>query len=523
MKLWQRTLALIMGISMAFPLSACGDGTQGSSSSSETSSATSSEDVISSEDATSSEEATSQEPGTSSEEATSQEPGTSSEEATSTNKEIANLLVSSLKDQIQQAKTISISASGEQKIVYSLWLDEEDTEPTTFYDESKTTVNATLSVTETSVNAKVLLNVQSRESETDAFDQTNIAFYFIDGIAYSNANAPTENTYYKYEYTINPEVMETVESTTLMLEEICAFISENVDIQLPTIRFNDTLLVKAISSLVAESFTFDQSSVSLSYDYKPVWDTLQTYASEIDLENTTVREQLDKILTAIDENLNTALLVNELESLANVNAQEALNSIDSWLTENYETTLQGIFDAITDSQTFTTLFGYIAPSYGMNDIQADEMLANIQAWDLATYLSQIDGFSEMSLYDVVMSACSYYNSEMPTLEDIKTMVNSTLDMPLANVSPVFVSNALATINQSTVSAFNETLRVGFDSEYTVNDFSFEQNVNAVMNVPAYTDKTDTYSIVYKTEESFNLSPLSIPVALPDNAIIEDGI
>lgn len=502
MKLLKKSIALILGLTMVYPLVACGGGDNNSSSSD--SSSITSDSSVSSDGSDSSD--------------SSDDSSTSSEDPSYTpeiKEQITAQVIQSITQQVSEAKTLSVSAKMTTKGSSKYWTEyqtgsyRQDT-----YSESVTIeVDAILSKTDSgSYNAKIELSSTMTQTELGATATENQTFssYIIDGFGYTELE---DNIFYK-EPLFPDSTIDTLEEISLAVEEVLNTLLEGIE--LPTIDPNE--LVSEVTKFASETLSFDANSMSLTYDFAPAVNAVFDYIGNLDPKQT-IEQTLNNTLALIDETLTVDAILDQVQNLASLNVQDTLDSLDAWLTEEYQTTLQGVWDSVTDSQDFIDLFIYFATQDGTTSIEANEYLTNVQNFDIATYLSYIEGFENMSIYDVIVSSMYASTEETPTIEDVRSLVDSYLSMKLEDIVPVTYLEQFKGIDVKELSA---KAGIGFDSSYTLTEVSSKFVFDASMTYPSeYANKTDSSSQYQSIEATASLSSVAFPIALPDGAIIEE--
>lgn len=479
MKLWQQTLAFITGLSMLFPLVACGSGND--SSSSDSSSYSSSEE------------------------------SSSSEYLTEQKQQIAQQVITSITQEISQAKTVSLSAEGSLQIHSKIWeeQDRDEIKQGDFSSNASFEINAVLSQTNNgSYNAKVEGSCRwSTSLRQETFLDVG-SMYLINGYVFISQE---DNVYTKSpllpEYTV-----DSIEETVLAIEEALGLVLK--DVQLPSI--DTSALLSSVVDLATETFSFDSHSLTLEYDFVPAIDAVKDFVGEFNPKHS-IERALNNILAHIDETLTVDSILDEIENLAKVNAQTALNEIDAWLTEEYETTLQGVWDTVTASQKFIDLFTYTADESGMDAEDITDWLNNLQSFKLADLLSQIDGFESMTLYDLLIGSMFQDVSDAPTVEEIRGLLQEYLDMKLEQVIP---AQAFDIVKNFNANALSNTTKLSFDSSYTITEFFNGLVFDLSATLPSgYDGLSDWVSASASLSQTYSLSSLAVPISLPNGITI----
>lgn len=472
MKIWKKTLALILGLTTFTSLTACGGDIDSSSSDD-------SSDV-----------------------------SYTSEEKT----EISEQLMQSIAQQMLQAKTVTLTTTATFRPEATVW-EEDGNKWSQNQLVNSSSANITLILSQTTngtYNVKLtgtLASTYDGETET-----ATVNAYLINGYVFTE-DFETPNNYYSSPL-IPEESMDSIEDVSLILQNAMEMVLEDVD--LPTIDWKS--LMDSITGFATETFSFTADSIKLEHDFAPAIQEMQSFIGEINPKQT-IKAFLDANLAKIDASLSVDAILNEVESLANINARTALNQLDAWLTENYQTTLQGAWNSITASDKFVELFTYISSFTEMLPSEVSEMLTAMQKFDINAYLTSIDGFDTMTLYDVALAMMNPYEEEYPSVSELREMLSQYLQMKVEDFIPVEFFDIVEDIQVNTLS---NAIEFGFDSSYSLTEFSNRFTADVSATVPSYREGlTDTYKVYADLQQAYTLSSVAFPIALPNGAIIYD--
>lgn len=496
MKFLKKSIAFILGFTMLCPLVACGGGYYNSSSS---------------------DSSTSSDGSTSSDDSTSSDSSTSSEDSSYTpevKEQITEQVLQSITQQVSEAKTITLSASATLNTQSEIW-EEQDSRGGVKQEEYSTnhSIELTAILSRTSkdaYNAKVQATYKRAWGGQSNFITDTAEIYLIDGYVFLSQDGTSfEKSPLLPDYTI-----DTIEEVVLVVEEALNIVVE--DVQLPTV--NTDVLFSALTDLATETFSFNATSMSLGYDFAPAITAMKDYLCDINPKQT-IEQTLNNTLGLIHEALTVEAILDEVQSLANVNARTALTEIDAWLTEEYQTTLQRIWDTVTASQKFIDLFTYFATQKGAPSNEITEYLTRVQNFDIETTLSHVEGFENMTLYDVLVSAIYAPSAECATVEEVRDLVDSYLDTRLEDILPPVVFEAVEGID---VKELRAETSVGFDSSYTLTNFSNEFVCDGSITLPSmYDGLKDWVSLSASLKQTYTLSSIAFPIALPKGATIKN--
>ncbi len=129
-------------------------------------------------------------------------------------------------------------------------------------------------------------------------------------------------------------------------------------------------------ALIAQEILEDKvvdGKVSIDYDYASYLNGWIEYLAGLDEQKATLGSVVNKVLAEISPSLTAEGILGQLSAYSKMTVSEALTSIDAFLTLQHKTTLQGIKDAIVNSELMSVVFKEI--------LQADaDTIAAIKNW-----------------------------------------------------------------------------------------------------------------------------------------------
>jgi hypothetical protein len=436
--------------------------------------------------------------------------------------QVGTSLITALKGQLEAAKTLNVKITYYQVEEETYWEEDDlgdnpELVQVEDYSEERGTLDIIVAKTEDSVALKVSGVAKIRWDKDEEFEEKKTEIYILDGFSYRLVEDETES-YYEKELL----EMEEFESTTAML----SMILDGVEITAQ----EELSVIESLGALVGETFTLANNTATLKYDLKKSMNDLATYFGEIDYETKTVESLIDDAFKLVDEELTAEKLLTKLTEFADKTVDEAIVAIDAWLTENYETTLQGIIDTVTDDPRFATILANYGESMEATEEQINEMLTQIKAFDLKTTIAAQEGLGQQKVYDLIMMFASQNlepnvdtdddgepdEFQAPTMEELVASINMVLDTPIGQMLP---TSFFESISGTSVNALDFTTSFTYDSNYKVNKITNEQNLDVVNTIASYYDeaKSDVMSTKNSYVIEIGLSDAVTTLALPEDA------
>ena len=427
-------------------------------------------------------------------------------------------------------------------------------------DKMELGLSLVLSKTETGSNAMITITTTEYEKDEDGNltpDKDTETVYIIDGSGYS----------YDEDLGAYVESMMPTEAA-LAGSGVPTAISEMLSELLAELEISDADVeaIKAeLGTAITAIFEIVDKKGDFNINFKTYLDELFAYVDEIDVETKTLESLIDDALHLVDEELSVENILDEIKSFASLTVSEALAELDAWLTENHETTLQGIYDTIVTDERVEQIVRFYLESMGSesgepiteDDVQAflDELKAVKVDEFIAAYVD-----TDMVLYDLVMSLVSSMGGaeeapsqpgsnpnspgivpmsdeleggDEPAYPPINTLfgaIEDFLDLTLAEFEaeldvPVFtnIKNTLAGI---TVNELSTSSTINFTDSFALSELSFGIKVDVATEYPYELDDTKTEKTAAKIDYSFKISSISdstVEIALPEDSNTVYGI
>ncbi len=388
---------------------------------------------------------------------------------------------------------------------YDYETDEETLEKYSDYSEGIIKLSATVAKTESGANAK--LDVYSRgrndadgEFETEEFT----ALYLVDGVVYSYDDEL--DAYLKTDLKNNAVIAE-IEA---MLAEITGKIEITED--------EKNAIIASLGELAITVFDIKDNKGSISVDAKPVFDGFKDYITSIDTSAHTVSYVIDDALELISEDLTTKVILDELERIAGLTVNQALAEIDAMLTEDYGTTLQGIYDTVVNNPEFVEALRDILTEYYSTiyqgakiDVAVNDIITYIQGIKIAALVAQHE-IGDVVIYDLIVSFIPNEDgeAEIPTCAELFDSIEALLTMKIKDFevaigTPIFtmIKEYFSTI---TVNELNAKLDINFKGVFNIDTIEGEFNYDIYIKEPSI------YITNYGTEKRYDISDTDLKIS-----------
>ena len=385
------------------------------------------------------------------------------------------------------------------------------------YTDVKGDITITVAKNESGLfDAKIDATLSERYDKTAEYDvmPEQTILWFVDGVVY-----------------VYDEDLKAYMVTELPVEELKTQIEGAIAVLTKDITITDdekNAVLKELGFAVVSTFDIKDNKGSISVDYKAAYDKLVAYIKALDLEKDTVRKVLDDALKLVDDELTSAKLVAELERVSNLTVNEALAEIDKYLTDNYDTTLQGIYDTIVNDARLLTLLNNIDTMMGDDEeFVPNEIIAQLKAIKIAEFVTEA-GVADVKIIDVIMSFFSEPEegvqpmaaAEEPTIFD---QINAMLDMKLSELEAMIempiITMAKSYIDCIKVNEYNSKIDLNFEGTFVLKSIEGSMNVDFAVDMPSQevdgkTDKIATdMSMTFKV---YDISNTAVEITAPDD-------
>lgn len=365
-------------------------------------------------------------------------------------------------------------------------------------------------------DAKIDATLSERYNKDDEYDvmPEQTILWFVDGVVY-----------------VYDEDLDAYMITELPVEELKTQIEGAIAVLTKDITITDdekNAVLKELGFAVVSTFDIKDNKGSISVDYKAAYDKLAAYIKALDLEKDTVRKVLDDALKLVDDELTSAKLVAELERVSNLTVNEAIAEIDKYLTDNYDTTLQGIYDTIVNDARLLTLLNNIDTMMGDDEeFVPNEIIAQLKAIKIAEFVTEA-GVADVKIIDVIMSFFSEPEegvepmaaAKEPTIFD---QINAMLDMKLSELEAMIempiITMAKSYLDYIKVNEYESKIDLNFEGTFVLKSIEGSMNVDFEVNMPSQevdgkTDKIATdMSMTFKV---YDISNTAVEITAPDD-------
>ncbi len=210
-------------------------------------------------------------------------------------------------------------------------------------------------------------------------------------------------------YELNQQEMPPVEADSAYqgaIEEIAGLMVEAV-------ASNElvTDIVETLTTAVAKSASIKDGMFVIKMDAAPVITEFFTLLKN----DPTLQQVADFALAKVDSELNCNAILTKAASYQDKTILEVYDAIDAWLTEEYDTTIQGIVEKVTKDENIIEVFEKINAQV----TQGDKF--------------PIDEFKNFNVKETLTAMLEAYNMKEVTVNDLITMMMST---PGGSVSPL---------------------------------------------------------------------------------------
>lgn len=431
--------------------------------------------------------------------------------------QIGETLANAIMGQLEEANTVTFSL--EWNLYQQDSFKNEEMQENDYYQFETVTLNTTLAKTESgydimTTNVSTIEESYGKNGELDKYENTS-SNYTINGIAYNYEEMYGGYTYSPYgnSQTEFPDLSSIADS--FKAEEVEAF---------------KNMLGEALT----EVYNVTEGNIAFAYDGKDAMNALLDYVAAIDPDTKTLESVLNDALALVDEELTVTAILAEIEKLDTVTVGDAVAAIDAYLTENADTTLQGLKDQLIADERIVVLF----QEQGMTE----EDIAEIEATVLADVIEPYkDMLLDEIVYDMVISSSSE-EGETPTHEQfilsleeelaaefpndnvdsvisyvIAAMAKPTLAMTIAQIAGEdginTVNGIIGTCADVTVNAFNAGMNVEFDKYFQIETMSANGNIEIV---------ADNENLTSTQKASFSFSVDSISKDVTEITLPEDA-
>ena len=323
-------------------------------------------------------------------------------------------------------------------------------------------------------------------TEKTVGEATSYEFMFSYSASYSEqgeTGEPVEQSISGAVYLVNDYIYEvlgsgettvyqkTTESVTdiityMMGEELSKEIVDAYVGQLSALIGETGLTEAFVKTEIAKTANIKDGILVVGFDAKDALNDMFAYLGE----DPKISKVLNDVLAEIDEDLTVASICDVLETSGSKTVGQLVAGVDAWLTEEYETTLQGIYDKLLANAEVVKTIKMVT---GCDDAA----IAQYKQLQISTLWAD---YSEITV-DQLLAMATYDDNGTPedTSDDTPAM---TIAQVVAMVEPMLEQNigaggAAFCAKNTTVNAFNASIGGKYGANNTIESIVYEFNVD----------------------------------------------
>ena len=435
--------------------------------------------------------------------------------------------------QIREAESMKLSLLANVVMEDDVWYSDESNEAVNEKLYRENVIEFEIALTKAKVGYDMHIRGTMKERDTKdgefVYDDHIAELYFVDGVLYEYDN-------------ISDVYVEGTRIDLAAVKQALDELAAGIDVS----EEETKAALEKFGDAFIKTFSIKDYKGSYSIDLKDELNGLLGYLADLDLENDSVRTVLNDALALVDKELTVEKIVAELERIAGLTVNEALAELDAFLTENYETTLQGIIDSLVADEKVMELVEKAVTMMVAGDAEPNEeqqaeiadMLAQVKAFKIADLITEME-IGEIKLFDLVLSMAVPANGDIiipegeemtpPTIADIVAQVNAMLDIKLGELeemigTPIF-SMAKRLGSTTVIDALDAKLDFNFKNIFAIDTIDLAVNLGITSSDDSMIEgKVNTSSVSVALK--FNISDISnekLTIALPDGATVIPNI
>lgn len=436
------------------------------------------------------------------------------------------LIVAAVKKQIEASNTITITVTQESNSEETFWDYNEDEElvSKTEKDDDCEVFEFTIAKTEDSFAIKVVNTYDYYDFDDELITVSKESF-IIDEYFYAMHRS---GDFY---------VAEEIEMDEFAdVEDVISDAMANVEIT----EEDKAALVAAVVDLANKTIDITTNKITLTADVMPIYNAIVSYINDIDGNTKTLEGIINDVLTLVDPTLKATDLIDAGVIVGKMTVNEALTAIDAFLTENYQTTIQGIYDAILVNETFVDTLTSILVEEGMTEQEVTQML---EQYKLLKISDMVADYKDITLYDLALSfilasngseedfnagveLVSEESSEdeqqtLPTIDEFAAMLKQMIAAPINQLDSSILANIKGMLKMTVFKEFKNVAEIEFNADYEIAKITNVSTIDVTNTTPNYYDNTkvDVKNMVFKHTIEILLSNDVTTIALPKDAVI----
>ena len=358
------------------------------------------------------------------------------------------------------------------------------------------------------MSAKIAVKADAEGEYEEMFDGDLL--YIIDGAAYT------------YNFTLEGYTKVPATDAFEELEQMLGTLTEGLVVT----DEDKNAVLEALGNAVMEGFSVKDGKGEVKVDFIESIEEVLAYLAALE-EDDIVSDVLDHYLATIDPELTVDVLISQLEATLEMTVSEALAAIDAFLTENYGTTLQGIYDGIVNDANFATILENIIAIGAENSLPgediptASELLEELKAFNIAQTVEDAE-MGDIVLYDLIVMMME--TEEIPTLDELVEVVEGMLSMTLGEFDAMmevpYFSMMKALAEGVTIDRADVSVSLTFKDTFMIDTLDVATGYDITLCVPVTDELVNTQrvaiSFTYKVRD---ISTQTVSVSLPENAFV----
>lgn len=444
-------------------------------------------------------------------------------------KTAGELIVDAVEKQIEASETITITVENDYYSKESYWYSDENK-----YLDIEGNTDSKVVFTIAKMNDSYAVKAETSMTYLeDAFDKDTMSIikkpvthttevYVIDGYRYYK-----EDDLYIADKIANEEF----DSISEIIDNTIADVKISIE--------DKTALLKFAADLVDQTIDVNTNKITLTSDIKPMYTAFIEYINGINGDTKTLEDLINEGLALVDPKLNVIDIIDAGVLVGKMTVNEAMTAIDEFLTENYQTTIQGVYDTVLADEKFVSAFTKLMLEEGMSQADIEAMLAQYKQIKISDLVSEV---KDIPIFELVIFAMySYPGSTAPddsleqvstestededvsTIDDYVVMLKQIIAMPLNELDPNILENIKQIINGYDIKKLNNKIEVEFNSSYEIVKVSSLSEIDVTNTTPSYEEgKNNILTIKGSQSVEIELSKETTTIALPAGAIIING-
>ena len=384
-------------------------------------------------------------------------------------------LAEALSSQISNATSLRVEYEIHEVVdsIYNYYQTDENDATTSavesYYFEEKTEVDAVLSIDANgNLDAKVkykISGVYYKGESLEVLDEGTT--YIIDNVTYSwrkEANAWVKDDGSSEDVTQILETLKSIKTDDLISEE------------------EKSQLYAVLGEYVNTTFDVKDYKGTLTIDGAPIANGFLDYLKNIDTTTKTVSSFIEDGLKLIDKDLTTAIALAKVKEVASLTVSQAVANIDSWLSSNYQTSLQDLYSRIVKTDGVAEM---IVDAQGIAGKDRELAIAQVKN---AKIVDMIEDVKDVPLYDLIMTY-AYEGNPYASIDETFAQIESAIALPIAEfeqnlgIMPI-ISMICAQANNVRYERLDAKIDVQFTGVFQVDSVVVEAGLQGMETFPS---------------------------------------